>query len=76
MNDELAKANCEEKTSLLKAYQQAVEAYSSAVGKLARKIGVSPKVDFDDLNSRTELARYKSLDAKDRLERHIAEHGC
>lgn len=65
---------CEEKTNLLIAYQRATEVYSQAVAELAQKIGVTPK--HDALNRAAEQARYASLDAHDRLDRHTREHGC
>jgi len=71
-----AKVNCEEKTSLLVADQEAAQAYSNAVAELAKKVGVASKDEYNKLHGATELARYRSLDAQDRLERHIEEHGC
>jgi hypothetical protein len=76
MNYKTAKANCEEKTSLLVAYQAAAEAYSHAVAELAKKVENTPKGEYSKLHDAAELARYRSLDAKDRLQRHLEEHGC
>jgi ABC-type transporter Mla subunit MlaD len=69
-------ANCEDKLRLLMAYQAATEAYSKAVSELATKIGVTRKAEYDKVNRAAEQARYASMDARDRLERHTAEHGC
>ena len=67
---------CEEKTRLLLEYQSAAEAYAKAVAELVAKMGVTSKVAYEELNRAAEQARYASMDARDRLERHTAEHGC
>ena len=72
----MTKENCEEKTRLLIAYQATREKYSTAVSELAKKMGTTPKLEYDNLHRLAEQARYESLDARDRLERHTAEHGC
>ena len=76
MKESTAKTNCEEKTSLLVAYQEATQAHSNDLAELAKKVGVASRDEYSKLHGATELARYRSLDAKDRLERHIEEHGC
>lgn len=76
MRNPISKANCEEKTRLLVAYQTATEKYSTAVSELVKKMGITPKPDYDKLHRLAEQARYESLDARDRLERHTEEHGC
>jgi len=43
----ISKANCEEKTRLLVAYQTATEKYSTAVSELVKKMGITPKPDYD-----------------------------
>ena len=72
----LTQANCEEKTRLLVAYQTATEKYSTAVSELVKKMGTTPRPEYGKLHRLAELARYESLDARDRLERHREEHGC
>ena len=72
----MTRENCEERTHLLIAYQIATEKYSTAVSVLAKKMGTTAKPEYDKLNRAAEQARYESLDARDRLERHRAEHGC
>lgn len=72
----MATANCEEKTALFVAYQQAAELYANAVAELISKMGLLPKNDYETLSTATEQARHLSLYAKERLECHIAAHGC
>jgi uncharacterized membrane protein len=73
---------CDEKTKLRSAFQSASESYSRAVVKLSRSIGAASDaaaashVNYDKLHRAAEQARRLSIEARDRLERHIAEHGC
>ena len=67
---------CEEKTRLLLEYQTTTELYSKAVAELAAKMGVVPRSEYDKLNEAAEKARHISADARDHLERHIANHHC
>jgi hypothetical protein len=66
----------EEKNRLMQEYQRTTEIYSAAVKSLAKKMGVIPKSEYVAMSASTEQARYNSMDARDRLERHIAQHGC
>jgi len=65
---------CDHKLRLLVEYQTATEAYSRAVGLLARMWLSGP--EYERLRKVTEEAKLASLDARDQLECHIAEHGC
>ena len=76
MNTKTAKANCKEKTSLLVAYQEASQAYSNAVFRASQESRGYLQGKYSKLHDATELARYRSLEAKDQLERNIEEHGC
>lgn len=67
---------CEEKKRLMQEYQRTTEIYSAAVNDLAKKMGVVLKPEYERLSAATEKARHTSADARDRLERHIAQHGC
>src|SRR5581483_1205842 len=67
---------CEEKAQLMREYQRTTELYAAAVNNLAKKMGVLLKAEYDRLNAATETARHASADARDRLQRHIAQHGC
>jgi hypothetical protein len=65
---------CKEKLRLLIDYQRLTLAYSKAIGDMAvRGISLS---EYRHLRAATEKARRCSVDARDRLERHIYEHGC
>jgi hypothetical protein len=67
---------CDEKTSLRSAFQYASESYSRAIVKLTKSIGTASDVNYSKLHHAAERARRLSIEARDRLERHIAEHGC
>ena len=67
-------ASCDERIRLLVEYQRATAEYSAAVGDLAaRIISVS---EYKQLSASAKTARQASIDARERLERHIAEHHC
>jgi len=65
--------NCEEKTRLLFAYQWSAERYSKVL-ELAKK--VDSKLEYRQLCSVIEQVRNESVEARNLLERHLAEHGC
>jgi hypothetical protein len=67
---------CVEKTNLLSEYQKATEIYSLAVSELSQKLGIVRQDEYQQLSDFAENCRYRSGDARTRLERHIAEHGC
>jgi hypothetical protein len=67
---------CEKKTTLLQEYQRTTKVYSNAVADLAKNIGVVSKLEYERLHQITEEARHESFAARDRLDRHIAEHHC
>jgi hypothetical protein len=68
--------NCEEKGRLLKQYDNATLAFSNAVQELRRKIGTSPKDDYQRLERIANEARVKSEQTRLALEQHIAGHRC
>jgi hypothetical protein len=65
---------CDEKLRLLVEYQGVTQAYSAAIAKMVVK-GIS-QAEYRHFRALTEKARHSSMAARDRLERHIAEHGC
>jgi len=65
---------CEEKLSLLVEYQQLTQVLSTAIGKMAVR-GIS-QFEYDRLSRESEWVREASIEARQRLNRHIAEHGC
>jgi hypothetical protein len=67
---------CEEKARILLDYQTATELYSSAVAELVSKMGVVPRTEYDKLLEAAEKARQLSADARDSLDRHVANHHC
>jgi hypothetical protein len=75
-SNDLVPLGCDEKTSLRNAFQHASESYSRAVVKLSKSIGTVSDVNYSKLHQATQQARRLSIEARDRLERHIAEHHC
>jgi ATP-dependent helicase YprA (DUF1998 family) len=68
--------SCEEKTRLLKHYDNATLAFSNAVQELRRKIGTSPKDEYERIERISSEARVKSEQARLALEQHVATHRC
>src|ERR1700677_4387905 len=61
---------CEEKGRLLRQYDDATLAFSNAVQELRRKIGTSPKDEYERLERISSEARVKSVQARLALEQH------
>jgi hypothetical protein len=57
---------CEEKTTLLYAYEECASSYARAV---TRK-------EYDAAYDRTEALRLECAAAQETLNRHVAAHGC
>lgn len=70
------KVVCEEKQRLGLEYEIATKKFSDAVTELQRKMGTSPKNDYDRLSRAADQARVKSEQARLALEQHIASHRC
>jgi hypothetical protein len=68
-------AGCEERLRLFVQYQESMQAYAEAVGSLAA-VKYMPHDEHERLSQATEKAREESVAARERLDRHIAEHGC
>jgi hypothetical protein len=67
---------CEEKTRLATEYDAATSAFSEAVKELHRKIGTSPKEEYQRLERISAEARVKSEQARLALEQHVSAHLC
>jgi hypothetical protein len=68
--------SCEEKARLARDYDDATQAFSNAVQELRRKIGTSPKDEYQRLERISNEARVKSEQTRLALEQHIATHCC
>jgi hypothetical protein len=68
--------SCEEKTRLAMEYDAATSKFSEAVRELHRRIGTSPKDEYDRLERASNEARVRSEQARLALEQHIAAHRC
>ena len=72
----MSAGHCAEKDRLLLEYRQAADQYAVAVAELSRRIGISSLDDYQKLHQAAESARIRSNEARDRLARHLAAHGC
>lgn len=68
--------SCEEKARLAKDYDESTSRFSEAVRELRRRMGTSPKDEYDRLERASNEARVKSEQARLALEQHIAAHHC
>jgi hypothetical protein len=69
-------AKCLIKTDLLAKYREATDAYAASVAVMSKRIGVSSKQEYDNLNLATQKARRSSAKALEAIEAHTDEHGC
>ena len=67
---------CRQKLRLLDVYNRATNMYSEAVILQASEIGFVSKAGHQALRENSNDARQLSADARERLDRHIADHGC
>jgi hypothetical protein len=67
---------CDEKTRLVTEYEATTSVFSGAVKELHRKIGTSPKEEYQRLERISTEARMKSEQARLALEQHIVTHRC
>ena len=67
---------CDEKTRLVTEYEATTSVFSEVVKELHRKIGTSPKEEYQRLERISTEARMKSEQARLALEQHIVTHRC
>ena len=67
---------CLEKKDLVSAYQVATQKYSDAVASLDHNMGICAKDRYDAFYRLAEEARLVTHTARERLDKHIAEHAC
>jgi len=67
---------CAERTHLQAAFQSASESYSKAVIELSNSIGTASVIHYEELHGTADQARRLSIEARERLEGHIACHRC
>jgi hypothetical protein len=60
----------------LSAYQESTALYSAAVRELVHKTVIASRQEYERFNKIAEEKRLTSIGAKNKLDRHIAEHGC
>ena len=68
------RVSCEEKSRLAKEYDEATSKFSEAVRDLHRRMGTSPKEEYDRLERASNVARVRSEQARLAIEQHIAAH--
>jgi hypothetical protein len=67
---------CEEKLRLLREYDTATKGLSTAVTKLSSQIGTSPKAEYEKLRVASDERRIGAERARQKLNRHVENHGC
>ena len=67
---------CEEKARLVSEYEAATTKFAGTVTELQRKMGTSPKAEYERLARASDDARVKSEQARLALEQHVAAHRC
>jgi hypothetical protein len=67
---------CEAKARLVAEFGSATTRFSVAVKKLHRKMGTSPKEEYDWLEKVTDQARMGCERARLALKQHVAAHRC
>jgi len=64
---------CEEKSRLMRQYQCATQRFSAAVSKLTGEIS---ETEYYSLLQIADRERMETMQARARLNGHVAEHGC
>lgn len=67
---------CEEKSRLVADYEEATARFLEAVKEVRRKMGTSPKEEYERLDRVANEARVRSEHARLAVEQHIAAHRC
>ena len=67
---------CPEKSRLLNTYEEASSSHSAAVTALRAKMGVLTQPEYGAEYANTEVLRMEAREALEKLNRHVAEHGC
>ena len=65
---------CEERSRLLRAYEDAANSYAKAVLKFSDVGSFGLKTEYDAVHRAAEHARSVAAGAREALEKHIAEH--
>jgi hypothetical protein len=66
--------NCEERLRLFVEYQNLMQAYGEAIGRLTVKY--ISEAERKHRSEAANKARQASVEARELLDRHNAEHGC
>ena len=67
---------CEEKSRLVADYEEATAKFLDAVKEVRRKMGTSPKEEYERLDRVANEARVRSEHARLAVEQHVAAHRC
>jgi len=76
MGKGIAPTVCPEKSGLLNSYEEASSSHSAAVTALRAKMGVLTQPEYEAEYANTEVLRMEAREALEKLNRHVAEHGC
>ena len=67
---------CDEKATLLRAYELASEAYSKAVANLSGSVGAVLYAEYQMVQRKVALLREVANEARKRLDDHKRQHNC
>jgi hypothetical protein len=67
---------CPEKRRLLNTYEEASSSHSASVTALRARMGVLTQPEYEAEYANTEVLRMEAREALEKLNRHVAEHGC
>ena len=67
---------CEEKSRLLKTYQQVTEKYAAVVTELHRRMGTLSKAEYDSIYATSESLHADVTRAQGELNSHVVAHRC
>ncbi len=67
---------CEEKSRLVANYEEETTKFLEAVKEVRRKMGTSPKEEYERLDRVANEARVRSEQARLAVEEHVAAHRC
>jgi hypothetical protein len=73
---EFSVSRCNEKESLMVAYDNAFDTYIREVSELAEVAGLMAHAEFEFLYNRVQTARQLFVAIRERLCEHRAKHGC
>jgi hypothetical protein len=69
-------SECAEKGRLIEIYETATRELSRTLTLLTRRMGVLLREEYEEIQSASERARFRSEEARIELDKHVAKHNC